>query len=120
MRSWIAAVLDVPLDTATSLQTHLLNGVLLCKVVNAIRPGVIARGAIKTSERPWDHMGNIATYTKACEKLGVSPTFDTVDLFEGKNMRVVAQNLHALRTRRAIRGGVFGAVLPDIMERVQI
>ena len=40
MRSWIAAVLDVPLDTATSLQTHLLNGVLLCKVVNAIHCGV--------------------------------------------------------------------------------
>ena len=120
VRSWIAAVLDVPLDTATSLQTHLLNGVLLCKVVNAIRPGVIARGAIKTSERPWDHMGNIATYTKACEKLGVSPTFDTVDLFEGKNMRVVAQNLHALARVARYVEVYSGPLLPDIMERVQI
>ena len=81
-------------------QDLLRSGVYLCRVMNAVRPGTIAR--VKESDKPWDHMENIGNYTKACEKLQIKPTFETPDLFDAKNLRSVAQNVHALA--RAARG----------------
>ena len=72
----------------------LTSGVLLCKLMNAIIPGMIAR--VKETDKPWDHMENIGHYTKACEQLGVVPTFGTPDLYENRNMRVVSQNIYSL------------------------
>lgn len=99
-RAWAAAALGMELDEATPLQAHLKSGVLLCNLINTLRPAVISR--VHQSDRPFEHMENIGNYTKACARLGVSPTFDTPDLYEGKNMKVVCQNIAALE--RVARG----------------
>ena len=75
---------------------------LLCRLMNAVSPGIITK--INESDRPWDHMANIANYTKACQRLHVTPTFEPPDLTEGKNLRNVANNILALaRTARTKR-----------------
>jgi len=92
--------------------------VLLCQLVNAVKPGILAR--INEKDTPFSHMENIGNYTKACERLRVTPTFDTIDLYEAKNMRVVAQNLHALaRTARTLES-YQGPLLSAQLERMQL
>jgi len=90
---WLSAVLEEDLQ-GQSLQQCLLSGVRLCKLINAIMPEMIAR--VNVGERPWGHMENIGNYTKACTLLGVTPVFETPDLYEGKNLKCVAQNLVAV------------------------
>ena len=108
-RAWVQAVLRLPEGdgaTPTDLRELLGSGVLLCRLMNAVSPGIITK--VKETDRPWDHMANIAHYTKACQRLHVAPTFETPDLFEGKNLKIVAQNVLALgriaRTKRQFAG----------------
>ena len=116
-RAWIEGVLEVELGERT-LQEALSSGVLLCQLVNAVKPGILAR--INEKDTPFSHMENIGNYTKACERLRVTPTFDTIDLYEAKNMRVVAQNLHALaRTARTLES-YQGPLLSAQLERMQL
>lgn len=98
-RAWVYAVLyphaeQGTVDADRSFHEALQSGVLLCKLLNRISPGMIQR--IKETDKAWDCIENIGNYTKACTKLGVVPTFDTPDLYENKNMRVVAQNIYSL------------------------
>uniref|UniRef100_A0A7S2DMQ5 Calponin-homology (CH) domain-containing protein n=1 Tax=Haptolina brevifila TaxID=156173 RepID=A0A7S2DMQ5_9EUKA len=99
-RAWVYAVLYPQAEPSEvnndgrSFHEVLQSGVLLCKLLNRISPGMIHR--IKETDKAWDCIENIGNYTKACEKLGVVPTFDTPDLYENKNMRVVAQNIYSL------------------------
>ena len=118
-RAWVSAVLSEELDEAKSLQEVLASGVLLCRLVNAISPGVIHR--VNEADRPWAHMENINNYTTACERLGVEPTFMTPDLYESKNLKVVVQNIHALaRAAREHAVQFTGPLLAPQTERMQL
>jgi len=83
----------VPGGFAESLK----SGVVLCKLANHIRPGAV--GKIGTGSAPFVQMENISNYLKACEAMGLKATdlFQTVDLFEAKNMNAVLNNLQALK-----------------------
>jgi len=119
-RTWIEAVLEEPLGTR-SLQEELKSGEVLCRLANKIKPGVVAK--ISAMKMPFKQMENIANYLNACTALGM-PTFEsfqTVDLFENKNMLAVVTNLHSLGRRAQIvpgfTGPALGAKLADANKR---
>ena len=94
-REWIEAVTGDKLGEST-LQEELKNGVVLCNLINAIKPGLINKP--KNSKMPFMQMENIAMYLEGCTKLGVPSfsSFQTVSLYENKDMGAVLQNIVAL------------------------
>ena len=108
-RAWIEAVLDERLGES-SLQEELKDGVVLCRLVDAIKPGCCPKHSV--SRMPFKQMENIGNYLAACTALGVPAfdTFQTVDLFENKDMGAVLVNIHSLG-RVAQRIGYEGPTL---------
>jgi len=90
----VERILGITLES-DDLQEELKSGVVLCKMMLAVNPGSIP--APKTSKMPFIQMENIASYLNGCQAMGlaVPDQFQTVDLFEGKNMGAVVQNLEA-------------------------
>jgi len=78
-------------------QESLKNGVLLCKLLNSLQPGTVPN--IHTGNMAFKKMENIAAYVAGSKKLGVPDEYNfvTVDLYEGKNLAQVVQNVIALK-----------------------
>ena len=74
----------------------LKSGVILCRLVNSILPNTIPR--IHNSSMPFKQMENISAFLRASRYLGVAEfdVFETVDLFESKDMNSVVRCLLAL------------------------
>jgi hypothetical protein len=66
-------------------------------LANAIQPGIVSK--INKQKMPFTKMENINAYLNACQTWGMksSDCFQTVDLFEQKNMVAVVTNLLALK-----------------------
>ena len=96
-REWIEAVTGEALEG--TLQEALKSGVVLCALVNALKPGVCKKPS--TMKMAFQQMENIALYLGACRllKVDVSNLFDPEDLFEARNMGSVLKNVHALAQR---------------------
>ena len=94
-RAWIEAVTGEPLGEG-SFQEVLKSGVALCNLVRAIQPDSCK--APSKMSAPFKQMENIGNYLAATAKLGLAShdTFQTVDLFEGKNMTALVGSLHRL------------------------
>mmetsp|Transcript_25419 Transcript_25419/g.83035 ORF Transcript_25419/g.83035 Transcript_25419/m.83035 type:complete len:270 (-) Transcript_25419:216-1025(-) len=94
-RSWLEAVTGTALPEGT-LHEALKSGVVLCNAVNAIKPGVCK--APFTGSMAFKQMENIANFSTACESLGVPKfsLFQTVTLYENKDMGAVLLTLQAL------------------------
>jgi len=76
----------------TDFQTHLKSGQILCQLLNKLQPNSIPK--VNTSKMPFKEMENIDAYIKACSSFIPSQyNFMTVDLYEGKNLNQVVQNL---------------------------
>lgn len=80
--------------------------------VNEIRPGAIRK--IGVSKMPFKQMENISNFLKACRGLGVAEhdLFETVDLYEEKDLGVVVTCIHALgraAQAKGFRGAKLGA-----------
>ncbi|ELV13882.1 Transgelin [Tupaia chinensis] len=81
-------------------QVWLKNGVILSKLVNSLYPDGCK--PVKVPENPpsmvFKQMEQVAQFLKAAEDYGVTKTdmFQTVDLFEGKDMSAVQRTLMAL------------------------
>ncbi|KAJ2358534.1 Protein kinase of the Mitotic Exit Network [Coemansia sp. RSA 2618] len=92
---FIATVLGEQLDACTLRET-LRDGVVLCRLINALRPGAVKR--INTKRLPFTQMENISNFLSAAQSLGLdsSDLFQTVDLYEGKNMPRVVMTLLAI------------------------
>ncbi|CAM9915920.1 unnamed protein product [Discosporangium mesarthrocarpum] len=75
---------------------ELKDGRRLCALVNGIRPGSVKR--VNDSRMPFKQMENISNFIKVCRTLGVAEhsLFETVDLYEEKDLGVVVQCIHAL------------------------
>jgi hypothetical protein len=94
VRQWVTQ-LGETLDE--DLHECLRSGVVLCNLMNKIQPGSIAN--VKKGKMPFLMIENINSYLKACaEIVGLPSTsiFQTVDLYEEKNMTAVILNLHAV------------------------
>ncbi|KAJ2791117.1 Protein kinase of the Mitotic Exit Network [Coemansia linderi] len=98
---FIDAVLGLQLDAST-LRDSLRDGVVLCHLINKLRPGAIK--SINTRRLPFTQMENISNFLAAARKLGLESTdlFQTVDLYEGKNMPRVIMTL--LTIARVVAG----------------
>ena len=83
-------------DARRSFAESLKNGQILCTLINTIKPGTIR--TIGTSKMPFKQMENISNFLKACRTLGVPEhdLFETVDLYEQKDLGVVVTCIHAL------------------------
>jgi len=95
-RSWIEAVLGDGLPS-DDLHECLRDGVLLCNLLNNIRPGTVKK--INKSKIPFMQMENINWYLQGVRTLGILQEFEmfmTVDLYEAKNLGQVITHLHAL------------------------
>ncbi|KAJ3192283.1 hypothetical protein HK101_006783 [Irineochytrium annulatum] len=91
-------------------QESLKSGVLLCKLMNKIRPQEPIK--ISNFKTPFKQMENIAFFLDRLGKMGV-PTFDkfqTVDLYEGKNIDQVINAIFSL-SRYAAAAGFDGPIL---------
>ena len=74
----------------------LKDGVILAKVINKLIPGCISK--INTSGGNFKFMENINAVQKGMKKFGVPPEdlFQTVDLFEKRNIPAVTSSIMAL------------------------
>lgn len=81
-----------------SFHDSLKSGVLLCRLVNKIKPGSVPENRISLSNMPFNQRENVTAYLDACRRLGVreADMFVTADLFEGNNLVAVVNNLYAL------------------------
>eukprot|EP01133_Synstelium_polycarpum_P011899 gene11899-13864_t len=96
VRAWVSDVLAEPLDEAVCFHTHFKSGVLLCRLINAIKPGTVRR--INESTVSFKHLENIGNYLKACAVIGLLDVhlFNSIDLYENKDLALVVNNLAVL------------------------
>ncbi|KAF2069117.1 hypothetical protein CYY_009560 [Polysphondylium violaceum] len=108
--NWIENVLGVSIikkDGAAPIhevfQTSLKDGVLLCKLINQIKAGTVAKINL-TATSDAAKRENLSFFIKGGKGLGLRDTqlFDTSDLYESKRIRNVAISLYWLG--RAARG----------------
>jgi len=116
-KAWMGAVLAETFNDEATLHELLRSGTRLCKLVNAVSPGIVSR--VNDSDRPFVHMENISHFTSACTVLNVLPVFNPPDLYEEKNMKTVVQCIHSL-ARAARARGFGGPLLAPASERMQL
>ena len=106
MRGWIVAVLPAHAEACAGvLGDALKSGVVLCELVNALRPKCVPR--ISKSKMPFPQRENVLAFINAARELGVPDrdNFDTSDLFEQSNMRQVLICISSLgRASKSVQG----------------
>jgi len=95
-------------ETISDFHEHLKSGVFLCNLANKLRPGSVKK--INSSKMPFTMMENIGNYLAAAAGFGMKSgdLFQTVDLFEKKNMTAVLNHLYALGRLAATLPGYSG------------
>ncbi|KAF7732859.1 hypothetical protein EC973_000135 [Apophysomyces ossiformis] len=78
------------------LHQELKDGVLLCNLVNKLKPGTIKH--VGQKDLSFVKMDNITRFLQGARQLGLKDTqlFETIDLFEGKDMAAVVHTILAL------------------------
>jgi hypothetical protein len=114
-REWIEAATGAPVgDKECGFRDLLMSGEVLCQLVNVIVPGSCPPPAVPKNAlvAPSMHRENIGHYLQACTAIGLQPSdsFQTVDLYEGRDMMAVLRQIHALG-RLAQRLGYDGPTL---------
>ncbi|XP_028657086.1 transgelin-3-like [Erpetoichthys calabaricus] len=82
-----------------NFQTWLKDGTVLCRLINSLYPrGKEPIKKIPETNMPFKQMEKISQFLKAAEGYGVITTdiFQTVDLWEGKDLAAVQRTLMAL------------------------
>uniref|UniRef100_A0A6G4ZVS6 Putative calponin n=1 Tax=Rhipicephalus microplus TaxID=6941 RepID=A0A6G4ZVS6_RHIMP len=92
---WIEEVLEQRLPQGP-YEEVLRDGVVLCKLMNALNPGCIPK--INTTGGQFKKMENIVLFQNAAKEWGVPDldVFQTVDLWERRNIPQVSQCILAL------------------------
>jgi len=88
-----------------NVQNTLKDGVILCKLMNTLKPGAI--GKIHPAEsNSFKHMENISNFLTAAENYGChrGDLFQSVYLQDGQNMPAVIGGIHALGRRAQLNG----------------
>jgi len=96
--TWVQTVLEEDLADLDNVHTSLKTGVLLCKLINKLKPGTIKKFA-KTRLMPLTERANIEEFLQACIRLGV-PQGDVCgisDLYSQKDLNAVYQTLFSLQ-----------------------
>ncbi|KAG7223284.1 hypothetical protein INR49_015640 [Caranx melampygus] len=90
----------------TGFQNWLKDGCVLCELINSLYGANKPVKSIKTSSMAFKQMEQISMFLKAAENYGVTKTdmFQTVDLFEGKDLAAVQRTLMALGSLAVTKG----------------
>lgn len=96
---WIKEVTGEPINTSGDMDNFfevLKDGVILCKLTNAIQPGTIKK--TNESKMAFKCMENISAFLEAAKTFGVpnQETFQSVDLWERQNLNSVVICLQSL------------------------
>lgn len=96
---WIKAVTEEPINTSGDTDNFfevLKDGVILCKLANALQPGSIKK--INESKMAFKCMENISAFLACAKNFGVptQETFQSVDLWERQNLNSVVICLQSL------------------------
>jgi len=95
-RAWLEEVLGEKFEEE-SFQDALKTGVRLCQALNKVYPQSVPK--INPSTGPvFNQRENIGNYVKACGRLGFNKSnlFETTDLYDGKNLTKVIENVFEL------------------------
>merc|ERR1712060_536689 len=86
------------------LHEWLKDGIILCKLINAIEPGSVKK--INNSNMNFRQMENIGKFLEGAKAYGVKETdlFQTVSLYENQNMAAVVMTIHALGRKAGSKG----------------
>ncbi|KAI6654859.1 Muscle-specific protein 20-like isoform X2 [Oopsacas minuta] len=108
--AWIEAVIDESLED--NFHTWLKDGIVLCKLINEIAPGSVAKKFLKETSMPFKQMECVGVFLSAAKNYGVSEKdcFVTLDLFEANDLAQVIATLFAL-DRKAHKKGWDGPIL---------
>lgn len=95
-QGWIEALLGLAFPANVSYDDVLKDGQVLCRLINKIKPGSVAK--INESGGQFKMMENINNFQKALGAYGVpdQDMFQTVDLYEKKDISQVTNTLFAL------------------------
>ncbi|XP_054263256.1 muscle-specific protein 20-like [Macrosteles quadrilineatus] len=95
-QAWIEAVIGQRFPPGVPYAHALRDGIILCKLMSCLQPGLITR--INTQGGDYKMMDNINQFHKACAKFGVQDVdmFQTVDLWEFKNINNVTKTIYAI------------------------
>ncbi|XP_039277044.1 muscle-specific protein 20 isoform X2 [Nilaparvata lugens] len=95
-QEWIEAVIGEKFPGGVTFDDALRDGVILCKLMQKLLPGSIKK--INVAAGDYKSMDNIGQFQKACVKYGVPDVdlFQTVDLWERKNIFNVTKTLFAV------------------------
>ncbi|KAK7922653.1 hypothetical protein WMY93_009555 [Mugilogobius chulae] len=87
-----------PDEGKVGFQSWLKDGCVLCQLINSLYGPNKPIKTIKTSTMAFKQMEQISLFLDAAEKYGITKTdmFQTVDLFEGKDLAAVQRTLMAL------------------------
>jgi len=94
-KKWLEDVLKETF-AEENLQEALKNGIRLCNALNLVYPASIPK--INTKDTVYMQRENLDKYVKACARLGFNKSllFDVPDLYDGKNMTKVVENIYEL------------------------
>jgi len=92
-RSWLESILNERF-TEESLQDALKDGTRLCRALNHVVPKTV----VKINEHPkldFPKRENVSNYLDGCKSIGLnkSKVFETPDLYEGRNLPLVIENV---------------------------
>ncbi|KAI4491620.1 hypothetical protein M0804_003012 [Polistes exclamans] len=95
-QQWIETIVGERFPPGINYEDALRDGVLLCKLMNKLQPGIITK--INTSGGDYKMMDNLNQFQKACTKYGVPDVdlFQAVDLMERKNIAQVTNTIFAI------------------------
>uniref|UniRef100_A0A1I8FUU5 Calponin-homology (CH) domain-containing protein n=1 Tax=Macrostomum lignano TaxID=282301 RepID=A0A1I8FUU5_9PLAT len=115
---WIEAIIGEKLERDKGYENILQNGIVLCKLMNKIKPGSVKK-INEANSMPFKIMENINAFQNAIKAYGVPTTdvFQTVDLYEKKDISQVTQCLFALGRTCQVHPEFTGPVLgPKLSE----
>ncbi|XP_064617953.1 myophilin-like [Liolophura sinensis] len=118
--AWIEAILGESLPKKP-YEDLLKDGQVLCRLINKLAPGSVKK--IETKGMGFALMQNIERFQAAVLKYGVPPneSFQTVDLWEKKNIAQVTLCIHALgriaQTKPDYTGPILGPKMSEENKR---
>ncbi|XP_041973056.1 muscle-specific protein 20 [Aricia agestis] len=95
-QEWIETILGAKFPPGEAFEDVLKDGTVLCQLINKIKPGSVNK--INTSGGQFKMMENITNFQAAIKNYGVPDidVFQTVDLWEKKDIAQVVSTLFAL------------------------
>ncbi|XP_069139477.1 myophilin-like isoform X2 [Argopecten irradians] len=118
---WVEANYGKPIDRKSGYETVLKDGIILCDMMNNLMPGCIKK--IDRKGGGFALMQNLGRFQDAAKKYGVpaEEVFQTVDLWEKKNIPQVTLCIHAMarvaQTRDDYKGPILGPKMAEKQER---